>query len=109
MMAITTSSSTSVKPRRAGEEVSMRVIAAGRDATIPAIPRGTARRGRQYAFGGYAIAWPAQVIAPRGFVRFEHPLGIGGFPSGRYALSVEYATTHRLEVLQSQVVFFDVP
>ncbi len=81
----------------------------GSDPTIPAMPRGFARRGRQYAYGGSAIAWPAQFIAPRGSIRFSEPMGIGGFPSGRYALHVEYRTTHKRQLIQTQVVYFDIP
>jgi hypothetical protein len=81
----------------------------GPDPTISAMPSGTARRGRQYAYGGEAIPWPAQVIAPGHFFRFRQPIGIGGFPSGQYAVTVEYATTHELKLIQTQVVTFNVP
>jgi hypothetical protein len=81
----------------------------GPDPNIPAIPRNVARRGRQYAFGGSAIPWPGQAIVPRGFVRYAELIQTGGFPSGRYALTIEYLTTHDLRLIQSQVVYIDVP
>lgn len=79
------------------------------DSTIPAIPKRIAKRGRRYAHGGWTIAWPGQVIAPRGFVRFREPIPIGGFPSGRYAIYVDYETTHEQRLIQSQVVYFAIP
>jgi hypothetical protein len=81
----------------------------GRDPTISAIPRTTARRGRQYAYGGSTIQWPGQAIAPSGFLRFREPISIGGFPSGRYALTIEYETSHEQRLVRFQTVYFNVP
>lgn len=81
----------------------------GPDPTIPALPRNLARNGRRYAYGGSVILWPGQIIGPRGFVSFSEPLNIGGFPSGQYAVYIEYLTTHELQLIQQQVVYLDVP
>lgn len=81
----------------------------GADPTIPGTPKKVARRGRQYAFGGEAIVWPERCIAPRGLIQFAVPIQTGGFPSGRYAITVEYLQTHEGRVIHSQVLFFDVP
>ena len=81
----------------------------GPDANIPAMPKQIVRRGRQYANGGSVIWWPTSLIGPRHFHRFADPIWIGGFPSGRYAATIEYLTTHGGKVIQSQVLYFDVP
>lgn len=81
----------------------------GQDPTIPALPRNLARNGRRYAYGGSVILWPGQIIGPRGFVSFSEPLNIGGFPSGQYAVYIDYQTTHELDLIQQSVVYFEVP
>jgi hypothetical protein len=79
------------------------------DCLDSALPRNLARDGRRYAYGGSLIPWPGQVIAPHGFVSFSDPLNIGGFPSGQYAVYVQYLTTHDLQLIQEQVVYFQLP
>jgi hypothetical protein len=87
----------------------------GFDSTIPALPQGTARRGRQYEYNGGAIDWPTPQrntpqgwIAPGNFCRFGQPIAIGGFPSGVYELTIEYFTG-KGDVIDRQARQFALP
>lgn len=81
----------------------------GRDASIPALPKGTARRGRQYAFGGSVVVWNTPDIVPTQFQRYTEALGLGGFPSGQYVITIEYQSTHHGKVLQSESMVLNIP
>jgi hypothetical protein len=87
------------------------ILRLGKNSNIPALEGlGVARlENRWYAYGGEAIVWPTSIIQPGNAFSVRSPISIGDFPSGRYAVMVEYLTTHDLKRIQAQVLYFDVP